>query len=209
VSVEQLIVGVLLFTPLLGLFPTAVAWYLSVCCCHAALLLARLLCVGLGRLLRLRLLQLLLIRWSEPQLFPGQLMVQLLTPLRSNSSIRSGGCQALEVLQSTTCYRGGAVNMPDAAGGRTAAEGADASTAGSTQQQQQQQQQQQEDEVLLPVYYHLYSDARGYADVVRSFLAQQAAGSSPQSPSWGTSVAGLFRAVLQGELWGVSFCCKS
>jgi hypothetical protein len=204
VSVEQLIVGVLLFTPLLGLFPTAVAWYLSVCCCHGALLLARLLFVGLGRLLRLRLLQLLLIRWSEPQLFPGQLMVQLLTPLRSSSS-SSGGYEVLEVLHSTTYSRGAAVPSPDATGSRSAAEGANASTAGSTQQQQQ----QQENEVLLPVYYHLYSDARGYADVVRSFLAQQAAGSSPQSPSWGTSVAGLFRAVVQGELWGVSFCCKS
>jgi hypothetical protein len=165
------------------------------------LLLARLLFVGLGRLLRLRLLQLLLIRWSEPQQFPGQLMVQLLTPLCSSNSSR--GYAALEVLQSTTRSRGGPVGRADVGDGRTAAEAANALTAASMQQQQQ------EDEVLLPVYYHLYSDARGYADVARSFLAQQAAGSSSRSPSWGTSVAGLFRAVVHGELWGIGLGCKS
>jgi hypothetical protein len=206
VSVEQLIVGVLLFTPLLGLFPTAAAWYLSVCCCHGALLLARLVLVGLGRLLRLRLLQLLLIRWSEPQRFPGQLMVQPMTPLHSSSSSSSRVIEAFGVLHSATLRTGAAGTSQGAAGGCTAAEGADASADGSAGQKQR---QQQKDETLLPVYYHLYCDPRGYAEAVTSFLAQQAAGSSQHSASCATCVVGLVKAVVRGELWGVGLYCRS
>lgn len=83
VSVEQLIVGVLLFTPLLGLFPTTLAWYLSVCCLYGALHVLRLALVAVGSWMQLRPLHVLAARWRSPQLFPGQLMVLPLAPARS------------------------------------------------------------------------------------------------------------------------------
>jgi hypothetical protein len=190
--VEQLIVGVLLFTPLLGLLPTAAAWHLSVCCCHGALLLLRVLLIGLGRLLRLRALQLLLSRWSEPQRFPGQLMVQplgLMCSSSSSSSRRGDG------MYSSAFLSGGQGEM---AAGRSA--GAAAAAAGEGDAQQQ--------DAALPVYYQLYSDPLSYANVLKSFLAQQAAGDKALRGSWGASVLGICRAVVRGDTWGVALFCR-
>lgn len=80
---EQLIVGVLLFTPLLGLFPTTVAWYISACCYYGLLLLTRQLLAGLAALLQLRSLSVLGRRWAHPQLFPGALLVRPLLAARA------------------------------------------------------------------------------------------------------------------------------
>lgn len=185
-SVEQLIVGVLLFTPLLGLFPTAAAWYLSVCCCHGALLLLRLVLLGLGRLLRLRALQLLLSRWSEPQQFPGQMMVQPLVFSTSSSTVHHAS-----------------MAQRAAAGSSAAAAIGDASAAAAHAYSEQQQAAQ------LPAYYQLYCDPISYADVLKSFLAQQAAEGAPQRSSWGAHVLDVLRAVAKGEVWGVGLFCRS
>lgn len=78
--VEQLIVGVLLFTPLLGLLPTSAAWYFSVTVLHAVLAGTRtaLCCVAVG--LRSTAVPALLERWVRPDAFPGELTVWPLAP---------------------------------------------------------------------------------------------------------------------------------
>jgi len=94
VSVEQLIVGVLLFTPLLGLLPTTVAWYLSVAWLYGLLHGLRLLLVAVGSWMQLRPLHVLAARWSTPQLFPGQLMVLPLAPPAAGAAGAAGAAAA-------------------------------------------------------------------------------------------------------------------
>lgn len=92
VSVEQLIVGVLLFTPLLGLLPTTAAWYLSACALHACLTCLRLLLLGVGSWLQLRPLHVLAARWRQPLLFPQQLMLLPCSPAGA-PTINATSCQ--------------------------------------------------------------------------------------------------------------------
>lgn len=193
VSVEQLIVGVLLFTPLLGLFPTTVAWYLSMCCLHGALLLLRLLLVGLGRLLRLQALHLLLGRWTEPRRFPGQLMVQLLQECDRGSSIgidgrgsNSGGGVS-RVLQ--TRRRSLRARSTTSSSSRQAVAGVDLNAV--------------ELQSVRMSYYHFYSAPLSYVEVLQHFWTQQKSAGVYSGFSWGTTAVGLARAVMKGDRWGV------
>jgi hypothetical protein len=71
VVVEPLIVGVLLFVPLLALLPTTAAWHLAVTCSHMAAVALRMLLLLAASLLRHNPLLLLVWRLVHPMAFPG------------------------------------------------------------------------------------------------------------------------------------------
>ncbi len=68
---EHLIVGVLLFTPLLALFPTTAAWYLFTTTMHAMTVVVRLSISALGHTLLHNPLYMVFRRALAPRLFPG------------------------------------------------------------------------------------------------------------------------------------------
>ncbi len=71
VVAEPLIVGVLLFVPLLALLPTTLAWHTLVTCAHAAAVLVRMALLLAAALLRCNPLLLLGWRLARPMAFPG------------------------------------------------------------------------------------------------------------------------------------------
>jgi hypothetical protein len=73
VTVEHLIVGVLLFTPLLALLPTTMVWYLAASAAHGAVVMFRLCLNALAYTCLHNPVYMLLRRSSSPQLFPSEL----------------------------------------------------------------------------------------------------------------------------------------
>jgi hypothetical protein len=190
--VEQLIVGVLLFTPLLGLLPTTAAWYLSATCLYAAVHLLRLLLVAAGSWMQLRPLHVCGDRWRQPQRFPGQLMLLPLVPASSKAGAAAGAAMHTD-------------QGPNAA---AAVDGGGVSGGVSGGEQQQ-----------VPVsHYQLFYEPLSYSDVLAQSIAQQqgllwyacqGAGSSSRVVAgqggvvvvgW---VVGWVAGVAVGRVWGL------
>jgi hypothetical protein len=82
VAAEHLIVGVLLFTPLIALLPTTAAFYTAAALAHGATALLRLALLGLARQLVVNPVAYAAARRSlTPRLFPGDLSVAPLRPV--------------------------------------------------------------------------------------------------------------------------------
>jgi hypothetical protein len=82
VAAEHLIVGVLLFTPLIALLPTMAAFYAAAAVAHGATALLRLALLGLARQLVVNPLAYAAARRAlTPRLFPGDLSVAPLRPV--------------------------------------------------------------------------------------------------------------------------------
>lgn len=200
VSVEQLIVGVMLFTPLLGLLPTTVAWYLSAACLYACLHLLRLLLVAVGSWMQLRPLHVCADRWRQPQRFPGQLMLLPLLP----TSSRAGAAAAVAAMQ--------AVQGPNAAAGVGDGVAGDDDGVGDGGGSGGQQ---------VPVsHYQLFYEPLSYSDVLAQSIAQQqgllwyacqgggsssrvAAGQGGGGAGGVGWVVGWVAGVAVGRVWGL------
>jgi hypothetical protein len=205
VSVEQLIVGVLLFTPLLGLFPTTLAWYLSVCCLYGVLHLLRLALVAVGSWMQLRPLHVLAARWRRPQLFPGQLTVLPMVPAGHTPAGGAVGGAGSRVRQSL---------LSDAA-----AQGNSSSSRGS----QQPRSSTAEPGALQVAHYRIFFEPLSYWEVLVQSVAQQqgllwyacqgvqqgaSAGSSGSSSS-GSWLTAWLKSVAAGRVWGLRLLSTS
>jgi hypothetical protein len=98
VTVEHLIVGVLLFTPLLALMPTTAVWYLSLALAHAGVAAARLGAYRLAGALQCDAAYTAAKRLLAPGLFPAGVVVQPLRWQEGGTVEERGGaqCCALE-----------------------------------------------------------------------------------------------------------------
>jgi hypothetical protein len=223
VSVDQLIVGVLLFTPLLGLLPTTAAWYLSVCALYGGLHTLRLLLVGVGSWMQLRPLHVLAARWSRPQLFPGQLMVR---PLRL-APATAGASPAVAVAAAAAAAAAAEVAdevgaAPGSVRQRRTRAGAAAGKAAHQQQQQQQQHRRRQQQEHAPVsYFSVSYEPLGYMEVLAQSVRQQQGllwfvcqggrpsgdGSSGGAPNSSSTLVGSvlswLGAVVAGRTWGL------
>jgi hypothetical protein len=205
VSVEQLIVGVLLFTPLLGLLPTTVAWYLSVCWLYGVLHVLRLLLVAVGSWMQLRPLHVLAARWKRPQLFPGQLMVLPLTPAVSGTVAAACGTVSAAV---------GSSNQQAAVDSHAGSSSSSSwQRAGSNRKPAQDSRQAEEQEDIGVSYYRVYYEPMGYWDVLGQSIAQQqgllwyvcqGVDSADRRAAGGVPwlVRGM-KDVASGQMWGL------
>lgn len=91
VAAEHLIVGVLLFTPLIALLPTTAAFYAAASLAHGATAFLRLLLIFLARQLVLNPLAYAAARRAvTPRLFPGDLSVSALRPVDDDDEEEEG-----------------------------------------------------------------------------------------------------------------------
>jgi hypothetical protein len=205
VSVEQLIVGVLLFTPLLGLLPTTVAWYISVCWLYGVLHVLRLLLVAVGSWMQLRPLHVLAARCKRPQLFPGKLMVLPLTPAVSGTVAAACGTVSAAVGSST---QQAAVDPHAGSSSNSSRQ-----RAGSSRKQAQDSRQAEEQECIGVSYYRVYYEPMGYWDVLGQSIAQQqgllwyvcqGVDSADRRAAEGVSwLVRWVKDVASGQMWGL------
>lgn len=76
VTVEHLIVGVLLFTPLLALVPTVIMWYLYASVLHGVVVASRMVVCALGYMVLYNPGYMVMRRAIAPNLFPGTVQLQ-------------------------------------------------------------------------------------------------------------------------------------
>lgn len=171
VSVEQLIVGVLLFTPLLGLFPTSVAWYISVCGLYGVLHVLRLLLVAVGSWMQLRPLHVLAARWRNPQLFPGQLMVLPLTPDSTARTIVGTAVSTAAAVSAEDEDRSILTNDNMAHGSSRGGRRQQMGRSGSRHNAQRHVKDGSKD--LQVAHYRIFYEPLGYWDVLVHSIAQQ------------------------------------
>lgn len=194
VSVEQLIVGVLLFTPLLGLMPTTTVWYLSACCCHGVVVLLRLLLVRLSVLLRMQGLKVLVRRWWRPQDFPGHLAVELLD---AQSEVEcAGGLRARAEADkaATVAARGAAEAAGSSVESRPAMQLPGSSSSNLRGQQ------------AMLSYYHVFYEPLSYSHILMQSIHESAA--LLADGGRGCVKRGLATwagAALSGDSWGLQF----
>jgi hypothetical protein len=216
--VEQLIVGVLLFTPLLGLLPTTTAWYISACALHACLACLRLLLLGVGSWLQLRPLHVLAARWRQPLLFPGQLMLlpcslvgatpTTVTTVTSESAA-SASAATMDPAAADAGGGGGGASVKTSSIGRR--RGPD--TAGSSRHEQQDGAgpTNSADAGLAVSAFHVFYEPSGYWEVLVQSIAQQQgllwhACQGPSSSSGESSWLWVRRFVSDlavGKVWGL------
>lgn len=201
VSVEQLIVGVLLFTPLLGLIPTTTAWYISICCCHAVVWLVRLVLVQLSVMLRMQGLQVLVRRWYCPQQFPGLLMVQLLDMCNGHRAGRTGQAAVAPAAAADCSHQTGAAGAAAAAAAPHDSTVAD----GRLEAEVQSAMSQQTPESILVSYYHLFFESIGYFEVLRLNVSGTRANRPLPAAQrgWVQGLDGWAKAVVGGSSWGL------
>lgn len=94
VTVEHLIVGVLLFTPLLALLPTTAVWYAFLLLLHCSLAAVRVVLYKLSWPLRSNGLYCVVRRLLRPQLFPGSVMVEPLDCRQQVQQVQQGNVGA-------------------------------------------------------------------------------------------------------------------
>jgi hypothetical protein len=198
--VEQLIVGVLLFTPLLGLFPTTTTWYLSLCCCQGVLLGLRQLLAVAGRLLQMKCLLLLVSRWLFPSGYPCQVMVQPLCTAAADDRPADSGS-----LQGAAWRRWSAPKQQT-----SDSEGAASDRfPGVVKRQPQEPQHDQgvkdgkgQSRTVKVVLYQVSHEPCSYVEVLRHGTVVPLAGGAAGA-AW-ASVQQLVRAVIWGEVWGLN-----
>lgn len=224
VSVEQLIVGVLLFTPLLGLFPTTLAWYLSVCCLYGVLHVLRLTLVAVGSWMQLRPLHVLAARWRRPQLFPGQLMVLPLAPTAHTPAAGPVGGAGGSVGAGS---RGKQFVPSDAAAQVTDSAAVGPSSSSQGRQQPRSSTAEHTAGALQVGHYRIFYEPLSYWEVLLQSVAQQqgllwyacqgvqqgpaqgaSAGSSSSSSS-GSWLTAWLKSVAAGRVWGLRLLSTS
>jgi hypothetical protein len=211
--VEQLIVGVLLFTPLLGLLPTTTAWYLSACALHAGLSCLRLLLLGVGSWLQLRPLHVLAARWRQPLLFPGQLMLLPCSPVGAPfTTATSFDTAAAGTANIAAGEAGGDGGGATAKATSSSSEKRSATTSSSRHKQEDGAGPASSAGVGLAVSaYHVFYEPCGYWEVLVQSIAQQqgllwCACQGPSSSAGGSSwswVWGWVKDVAVGRVWGL------
>jgi hypothetical protein len=96
VTVEHLIVGVLLFTPLLALLPTTAVWYAFLLLLHCGLAAVRVALYKLSWALQSNGVYCVVRRLLRPQLFPGSIMVE---PLACRQQVQKVDVGASSVIR--------------------------------------------------------------------------------------------------------------
>lgn len=104
---EHLIVGILLFTPLVALVPTMVVWYLFLTILHGAVVATRLVLYLLVQAMQHNPLHIVVRRIVSANMFPGQSCWQPRRLAKLQAGVVICGCSIADAMSGGQYLRGG------------------------------------------------------------------------------------------------------